>query len=162
MLLDALLTQVGSQKVLTAIFHHLQETQNLQLSDVIRLFQESSHQISVPLSLFKGKVHPTAVLCKYLKQEKKLSHQEIGALLNRDQRSVWTACKRAKKYTISTHEKYHIPLSLFKNRSLSILEHIVLFLHHTYKLSNKDIATLLNKSANSIAVLHKRAREKNE
>ena len=161
-MLKALLTQVGSKKVLTTLLHHLHETQNLQIGDIIHLFHNSTNKITVPLSLFKGKINATAVLCKYLKEEKNLTYQEIGKRLNRDQRSVWTACRRAKGYTKPTKDKYPIPLTIFSNRKLSVMEHITLFLHHTYKLTNPQIAKYLHKSPNSIAVLHKRAKVKHE
>ena len=58
----------------------------------------SSHYLSIPTEIFRK--YPLAVLESivfYLKEEKNLSFSEIGILLDRDQRNIWTVYSRAQK-----------------------------------------------------------------
>ena len=54
--------------------------------------------ITIPPSIFHK--YPLAVLesiVVYLKDERNLTYHEIGVLLDRDERNVWTVYKRARK-----------------------------------------------------------------
>ena len=52
----------------------------------------------IPVSIFrKEKLSPFEAIVKYLKEEKKLNYHQIGALLNRDERNIWTVYSRARK-----------------------------------------------------------------
>ncbi len=60
------------------------------------LKKESDYKI--PVSVFKeSKLSPFETIVKYLKEEKKLNYHQIGILLNRDERNIWTVYNRAKK-----------------------------------------------------------------
>ena len=52
----------------------------------------------LPVSIFKAsKLSPFEAIVKYLKEEKHLNYKDIGDLLNRDQRNIWTVYNRASK-----------------------------------------------------------------
>jgi DNA-directed RNA polymerase specialized sigma24 family protein len=52
----------------------------------------------IPVSIFKeSRLTPFELIVRYLKDTKKLSYAEIGRLLNRDDRNIWTVYQRAKK-----------------------------------------------------------------
>lgn len=162
---DALLTSLGSKQLLTILLQKLHTEQNLQLDQLITLFQETKHEISVPLSIFSSRLQPAEALCKYLKENEKLSYAEISSLINRNRKSIWATYRRANekmKPAFLNNKEFLIPISVFNNRHYSLLESVVLYLHQVYKLSNKQIAKLLKKSPNSMAVLTKRARDKYE
>ncbi|HIH31115.1 TPA: hypothetical protein HA235_00245 [Candidatus Woesearchaeota archaeon] len=54
--------------------------------------------IEIPTFLFKDrKVAVLEALVEYLKDHKNLSYHEIAMLLNRNDRTIWTAYNRAKK-----------------------------------------------------------------
>ncbi|MEK6901450.1 MAG: hypothetical protein AABX37_03850 [Nanoarchaeota archaeon] len=161
---NTLLDSLSSQHVLKQLLGQLQREQNLQLDQVISLYLEVKQERAVPLSIFATKLYPMEALCKYLHEEEKLSYQEIGTLLQRDARSVWGAYHRArrtwKKPFHRKREQYMIPFSLLQDRSSTVLEHVVLYVHTVYRLTNRQLGKLLHKSPNSMAVLLKRAREK--
>lgn len=166
---STVLTTIDSQKLLKQLLRQLHQQQNLQLDEVIHLFQEVNQEINIPLSVFSGKLYPAEALCKYLKEKENLSYSEMGKLLHRDNKNIWATYQRAKKKMkkpkrsfLKKEEKYFLPLSLFANLSLSLLENLVLYLHQTYSLTNPQIAKLLHKSPPSMAVLYKRAREKSK
>ena len=60
------------------------------------LKKESGYKITV--SIFKKeKLSPFEAIVKYLKDDMKLTYHEIGILLNRDERNIWTVYNRARK-----------------------------------------------------------------
>jgi DNA-directed RNA polymerase specialized sigma24 family protein len=55
-------------------------------------------EVLIPISVFKKpKLTPFEAMVKYLKEEKNLNYRQIGNLLNRDERNIWTVYSRAKK-----------------------------------------------------------------
>jgi DNA-directed RNA polymerase specialized sigma24 family protein len=119
---------------------------------------------TVPVSIFSQRLSPSEALCKYLKEERKLNFHEISGTINRDERSVWTSCRRAArkmpKRLVAKEDDITIPLAEFTDRSKSILEHVVVYLKAKHKLSNKEIAKTLNKQQGAIATVANRAAEK--
>ena len=162
---EALFASLNSPQLLKQLLQQLQKNNNLQLPELIQLFQEAKQEQLIPLSIFSSTLYPAEALCKYLHEQEHLSYHEIAVVLKRNERSVWASCQRARKKLrsafIVNDENYLLPLSLFQNPFLTLLESVVLYLHTTYNLTNPQIAKLLHKSPNSMAVLLKRAREKN-
>ncbi|MEM4268387.1 MAG: sigma factor-like helix-turn-helix DNA-binding protein [Candidatus Woesearchaeota archaeon] len=55
-------------------------------------------QIQIPVEIFKDRgVAVLESLVEYLKDTYGLSYAEIGRLLNRNERTVWTVYRRAKE-----------------------------------------------------------------
>jgi len=158
------LLQQPSAALAKALLRQLYEQQQINAEDILEVYEEVTQEKKIPLSLFSV-LPPMEALCRYLRDQEHYSFKEISTLLSRDHKSAWAAyqrsCQRKKKIIISPSEQYFLPLSLFRNHSLTLSEHIVTFLHQRYHLNNKKIGTLLGKSPNTIAVLTKRAREKN-
>lgn len=166
-LLKTLLASLNSRQLLRELIHHLQSEQHLELEQVVQMYQEASSELSIPLSIFSHKLPPAGALCKFLHEAHHFSFGEIAEQLNRDRKSVWATYQRARKRMRAPLEKvksppeaYLLPISLFHDRSHSILEQTIQYLRQTYHLTNPQIAKLLHKSPNSIAVLAKRARDK--
>ncbi|MBI2582169.1 hypothetical protein HYV87_03540 [Candidatus Woesearchaeota archaeon] len=165
-LFDTILTRLSSQQLLKAVLQKLQQEQNLQLPDLIKTFQEAKQEAQLPLSIFSHSLEPAEALYKFLKENEGFSFQRIAQTMKRDQKSIWATYQRAQerrnqKFLVK-EEKYLLPLSIFNNRSYSFLESVVFYLNSAYHLSNKEIAKLLRKTPNTIAVLMKRARDKHE
>ena len=57
-------------------------------------------------------------------------------------------------------ELSHLPISIFKDRSVSVLEVIVEYLHEAKSLSFKQIALLLNRNERTIWTVYHRVRQK--
>ena len=152
--------------MLRIILQKLYQEQGLQLPELIKTFQAAKEEASIPLSIFSSSLDPAESLYKFLKENEKLSFQQIGLELHRDQKSVWAtyqrASRRKKQLFLIQEEKYFLPLSIFKKRKYSFLESIVFYLNSIYHLSNKQIAKLLQRTPNTVAVLMKRARDKHE
>lgn len=59
---------------------------------------ESKDNINIPVYIFRDRsLSVLEVLVEYLKDRLKLNYHEIGILLNRDERTVWTCYHRAKE-----------------------------------------------------------------
>jgi len=66
-----------------------------------------------------------------------------------------------KKKAPKVHlELSHLPISIFKDRSLSVLEVIVEYLHEVKGLNFKNIAVQLNRNERTIWTVYHRARQK--
>lgn len=165
--IGALLGTLNSPEFLKLLLKKLlQEEPNLKLDQLIKTFQEVKSEIFVPLSIFSHKLKPAEALCQYLKEKEGLSNKQIAVLINRKEKSVWATCQRAvqkkkpgKQKFIEKEKKYFLPVSIFSNRSYSLLGNVIIYLKEVHHLSNKSIAELLDTSPNSIAVIAKRGKE---
>ncbi len=162
-LFEALIQSVNSRELLQILLQKVKKD-GMEIEDVIELFQDSNHEISVPISLFSSNLHPMEALCKYLIEIERLSKSNVARVLQRNIKTIWANYERSKgkELFMTGNQQYTIPLSLFQKRKLSIMEHVVSFLKQVHDFSNKEISQLLGKSPNSIAVLAKRAKVKDE
>lgn len=153
-----------SRELLKSIIGFMRQNQQLELSELLSIYSETSPEQSVPVSIFSGKLSPSEALCLFLKQDRGLSFHDIAVLLNRDDRSVWTSCARAKKKSkkqfTEKDDDILLPISMFTDRSLSIMEHVVDLLTHQHKMTNSQIAKMLNRNPSAIATVANRAESK--
>lgn len=57
-----------------------------------------SSKFSIDFKIFRNtKLTTFEALVKFLKENKKLSYREIGLILGRDERNIWTVYNRGKK-----------------------------------------------------------------
>lgn len=105
-------------------------------------------------------------LVEYLKEQLNLSYHEIALLTNRDERNIWTLYHRSqdkrKKHGPEMRKApmIQIPLSVVKDRSLSILEVVVEHLRDRTHLTNHQIATVLNRSDKTVSTVYIRTKRK--
>ncbi len=53
--------------------------------------------IKIPIEIFQDRtLSVLEAIVEYLKEKLKLNYHEIGVLLNRDERTIWTCYNRAK------------------------------------------------------------------
>ncbi|MFC1685908.1 LamG-like jellyroll fold domain-containing protein [Nanoarchaeota archaeon] len=117
---------------------------------------------TIPISLFKSNISPAELVVRYMKEEFDLKLSEIAKVLNRNDRSIWTtyqnASKRREKLIVKKGE-LEVPVSIFSDRRLSILESLTLHLRKE-GLSNVEIAKMLDRDPRNIYTLFKRAGDK--
>jgi parallel beta-helix repeat protein len=115
-------------------------------------------KITVPLEIFYGNVGGSEILCKFLKENCKLKFSEISRILNRDSRTVWLNYNNQinkPKLEFDPQGKL-VPVEIFSDRRLSILESLVLYLRNL-GLKNKEIAKMLGKDQRNISTFYSRA-----
>lgn len=101
-----------------------------------------------------------------------LTYHQIAELTNRDERNIWTLYNRANKKTeqktVSTKTSpttkhthiVQIPLSVVKDRSVSILEVVVEYLRERAHFTNHQAAAALNRSDKTISTVYMRTKKK--
>ncbi len=121
--------------------------------------------IKIPISMFNVKVlSALELIVKYLKEDLKLTNIKISKLMNRSPQTIWTTYKNSiKKYPKELPVEasvYDIPISIFKERKLSILETIVSYLKDNFDLSFHNIAVMLNRDDRTIWTVYDRGKRK--
>lgn len=153
-----------SRELLKSIIHFMRQKQQLSLQELIGIYTEVSPEEAIPVSIFSHDISPSESLCRFLKENRNLTFHDIAVLLNRDDRSVWTsysrAARKSKQPLKPAADDIMIPLSIFQDRALSILEHVVSHLRTEHNLSNSRIARIINKNPSSIATVANRAEKK--
>lgn len=130
------------------------------------LREEIKPQYTIPVTVIAtDTLSSLEAIVKYLKEVYMLSFIEIARLLNRDKRTIWTTYHNAKakmRKRFRTHtSKTEIPVSLFTDRQISVLEHIVEYLKTECKMTNREVARALNKNYRTILSVHRRYVQKN-
>lgn len=119
--------------------------------------------------LFDRHVSCFESVVEYLKENKQLSYKQIALLTNRDERTIWTVYNRAKKkrngeipsYKIKKHP-VAVPISIFADREVSVLETISEYLKDSLNLNYHEIAELTNRDDRTIWTSYNRAKNKRE
>ena len=131
---------------------------------LVALLQEQSSSF-IPVDLFATRnASGLQTLVTYLKKKYGYSFRKIGDILNRNERTVWTAYHQAKRrlkteFDIPEEATEFIPITRFRDRKFSVLEHIVSFLKEK-EYANKDIALLLNRTQTTVSTVLGRASKK--
>ena len=123
----------------------------------------SPRENKIPLSIFNETLGPLESIVKYLKDNLKLNYDEISKLLFRSKSSITLTYKNsAKKYKnkLDIKSSYYVPISIFSNLKLSILETIVKHMKENQNLSYHNIAILLRRDDRTIWTVYNRALNK--
>jgi len=119
--------------------------------------------LSIPTTVFTNKLGGLEGLVKYLKENLGLTYHEIAELINRNDRTIWTAYnKSVKKQPTKLPIKktlVFIPISIFKNRKLTILEAMIVYLKDK-GMKYVEIAELLGRDQRNIWTIYNRSIKK--
>ena len=127
---------------------------------------EVKEEIKVPISVFKNDyLSSLENIVKYLRENLLLSFKQIGSLTNRNPIALAVTYRNAKKkmaakFVVEEISPYSIPVSILKDRSISVLENIAVYLKDTFGLTYHSIAVLLNRDDRTIWTVYQRARKK--
>lgn len=150
-------------KLLKETSQRLKTKYNYSDEQLFAVCTREEQTITIPLSIFADELCPSEALTKYLKEEHQLTYHEISVLINRDERGVWANYQRAIKKqhaSLEIVEGISVPVSIFQNNKLSILECLISFLKEVLHLKNSKIAKLLNRNQSNIWTIYKRAKNK--
>src|SRR3989344_5888045 len=95
-------------------------------------------EIKVPISVFNNDyLSSLENIVKYLRENLLLSFKQIGSLTNRNQIALAVTYRNAKKkmaekFVVTEISPYSIPVSVLKDRKLSVLENIAAYLKDTF------------------------------
>ena len=95
-----------------------------------------------------------------------MKFREIGELLDRSERTIWINYRNSKlkkkdkiKVSDKKGEGLSIPIEIFANRKLSVLESVVLYLREK-GLRNSEVSKRLDKDPRNIWTIYNRAKKK--
>ncbi len=144
--------------LLSNFVKNLKHKHSLVSTHILDLLQED---LNIPDSVFHKDLTILESIVKYLKENLDLSYSEIASLISRDERNIWHTYNNAlKKYPIPFGIKEPdllIPLSIFRNKSLSILENATKFLKENLQLSYQEIGTTLKRDNRTIWLVYNKA-----
>ncbi len=137
-----------------------------ELIDMLKEKREGEVILKVPSSIFKERsLGILEALTKYLKEELGLSYHQIATLLNRDDRVIWrTYNNTRKKFKLRfkiDNKAIPIPVSIFTDRKLGVLEAAIKYLREDLKLSYREIGGILNRDNRTIWSSYNRAKNRN-
>lgn len=127
--------------------------------------QEPHEGIKIPISAFNNDtLSGLETIAKYLRENMLLSFKQIAELTNRSNIALAVTYRNAKrKRGERLNEEvspYALPVSVIKDRNLSVLENIVSYLKDNFALNYHQIALLLNRNDRTIWTVYQRARRK--
>jgi len=151
---------LNKKQVTELIIDKLKEKYKLTEKELNELARTET---KIPGTIFSKNLGALESLVKYMKENLNLSYHQIAVYLNRDDRTIWTAYNKAskkQKQAIKAKEtSIFLPLEIFKNRNLTILENIIIYLKEL-GLKNKQIAELIERNQRNISTIYYRIRQK--
>ncbi len=122
----------------------------------------------VPSSIFRNRhLSVFESIVKHLKDDQNLVFHQIAVLLNRDERNIWTVYNRARKKSLRFDVKleqrrfdFLIPVSIFQDRRVAVLEALVVYLHDFVRIKYHDLGTLLGRDERTIWTAYNRGKTK--
>jgi DNA-directed RNA polymerase specialized sigma24 family protein len=138
--------------------------QEYEVSPGAILEEIEKRERSIPTSVFNQKLSPLETISKFLRENRRLTIKSIAKLTQRSEKTVWQALDAAKQKMpeplVVDFTKPCFPIPKLKDRSLSILENVVLYLKDELNLKYSEIAELLSRDDRTIWTVYSRAKEK--
>ena len=157
------------EKKLLDTLSYLKE-QGISAEDILKLVTQSlkveaKEEVKVPLSVFKNDyLSSLETIVKYLRENLLLTYKQIADLTNRNDIALAVTYRNAKKKMEAKFAEeispYSIPVSILKDRNISVLENIAAYLKDTFGLTYHKIAVLMNRNDRTIWTVYQRAKKK--
>jgi len=158
------LEEIDKKKVIQEFLEFLEKKFQISSEEIIKQVREKE-VYEIPISIFDNKeLSALETICKYLKENLGLTFSRIAELTNRDQRVIGKTYhnsenKLSKPFAIKK-TAFYIPLSIFRDKSLGVLETLVYYLKEEKQLTFHKIALLLNRDDRTIWTTYHRAVKK--
>ena len=167
----AKLSELDTDKTIFAInflINELIEKYNLSYEQVTGLISEKQEQLNpdlVPLHIFKER--PLGILeslVKFLKEERNMGFKQISKLLNRNNKTIWSSYhnavkKKAKRFAMKK-ARILVPLDIFSDRRLGLLESLSYYLKEKRHINFHNIGAALNRDERTIWTSYRAAKKK--
>ena len=155
------LHQLSKHELLVAL-RTLQQSHHITSKDITQAVDHDQNYL--PADIFIKELSALESICVYLKDQKQLTYHQIAELLGRNDRTIWTTYNKAKQkhaqpFTFTTTPLL-IPANLFKNRTFSVLEHLVKYLKEQHDLTYHQIGEVLHRNERTIWTIYHRAQKK--
>ncbi|MBW6442744.1 hypothetical protein K0A97_03125, partial [Patescibacteria group bacterium] len=152
---------LGKKEIIDILIEKLSKKYGFGKKDILKLIEQEKN---IPSTIFSKELGALESLVGYMKENLNMSYKEISNILQRNERTIWTAYKKAKEKQLTSIKKkrdkgFLIPLSIFKNKKLTILESVILYMKQK-GLKFIEIAELLERDQRNIWTVYTKAKEK--
>ncbi len=163
------ITSVVPQENFKQILDFLKDKYEIKTDELVLTSNKLSlerdfERVFLPISIFKYGLSPLSCVVKYLRENLELRFTKIAAILKRDNSTVWDAYQKAKKempdFFLEEDSQYYIPISMFSDRNISILEGMTYYLKTKFDLKFSKIGEMTKRSQKTIWTSYDRARKK--
>jgi hypothetical protein len=142
------------------------EKHGLEDAELLYLIRKSGPVNQFPVEILSQNLSPLEAVVSYLKNNKNQKFCSIAKLLNRDERTIWVTFENAKKkqknLIVPKKSISQVPFALLRNRHLSILESVSIFLKEKKKFTLTQISYIIKKDTSTIWTAISRANKKLE
>lgn len=155
------LNSINYEELFNEFLTFVKEKYNIKEEDLKKV--PASKEIKIPLSIFNETLGPLESIVKYLKEDVKLTYEEIAKLLYRTKSPIVVTYKNSvKKFNqkLDVKSNFFVPISIFSNLKLSILESIVKYMKENLSLTYHNIAVLLKRDDRTIWTIYNRSLKK--
>ena len=151
---------LNKKEIIEVIVGKLKQKYKINKNEVLNLIKTEN---KIPIEIFSKELGGLEAISKYLKENKNMSYHKIANILQRNERTIWTAYNKAKqkqnKNIKIKQSENSIPINIFENKKLTILESIITYLKEQ-GLKYSEIARLLNRDQRNIWTIYSRAIKK--
>lgn len=155
----------GSLDFADLFIQHLQKEHGYSEKQVKEILSRKKEDYLLPATIFSLKeLSAFESVVKYLRENQGLSFKRVCELTGRSYTAVYTTYSKANKKYSGTIDAINteivIPLSILKERKLSVLESIVKHLKERYDLTLHKIGEILGRDDRTIWTVYDRAKKK--
>ncbi len=120
--------------------------------------------IQVPTNIFTEELGGLEAIVKYLRENIGMSYAEIGKTIKRDERTIWNSYAKANEkkpepLRITSEVKTRIPIEVFSNEKLTILEALIIYLRKQ-GMSYAEIGRMIGRDQRNIRTIGKEGEKK--
>ncbi|MFA5952960.1 MAG: hypothetical protein WC812_00005, partial [Candidatus Pacearchaeota archaeon] len=157
---------LNKKQLVEVILEKLSDKHNILKSEILKILKSSEkNNYEIPLGIFSRDLGALESVVKYLKENLKMSYKEISEKLNRDERTIWNvyanAIKKSKKvFSFDSNNLEKVPLSIFDNKNLTILESLIIYLKDKRNLKYTEISKLIDRDQRNVWTVYTRAKHK--
>ncbi|MBI2451564.1 Ig-like domain repeat protein [Candidatus Pacearchaeota archaeon] len=153
---------LSKAEILNLVVKELKEKYKISNSEIAEIL-ELKQKDNIPITIFSSKLGGLEALVKYLKENVEMRFSEIAKVLGRDDRTVWTAYKKAsekEKERLKVKEtEVLLPISIFKDRRTTVLEAAIMHLKEK-GMKYSEIGELLGRDQRNVWAIYSRAVKK--
>ena len=141
----------------------LSDKHDLTFDETVGIIKDRQEK-ELPLSIFNNeKLSSLETITKYLKENLDLNYKQIASLLGRNYDPIAITYRNSKKKLkerLDVSSDKGVPVKIFRNKPLSVLENLAVYLKEQMKLSYREISRFLNRDERTIWTAYQRALKK--
>ncbi|MCK4552814.1 hypothetical protein KAT80_01275 [Candidatus Pacearchaeota archaeon] len=150
---------LNKKEIIQVIIERLKKKYQINKKEILEIVRKNE-KLNIPITIFSKELGALESLVKYMKENLNMTYKEVAEELNRDERTIWTAYKKASEKQKEPMEikktKIFLPISIFENKKLTILESIITYLKEK-EMKYSEIAKLLKRDQRNIWTIYSRA-----